>query len=88
MFVLHGNTYDFVRVGEGPATGYGPVTQFLSEQMFGRWDLILLYDLGRGLRAFAGRDERRLREMVELTNKEIGDLPARLAGLVPGCRVR
>ena len=76
VFVLHGNTYDFVRGGDGPSVGYGSLTQFLAEQMFGRWDLVLLFDLGRGLRAFAGRDEKRLRDMVEIANKEIGDLSA------------
>jgi hypothetical protein len=34
------------------------------------------YDLGRGLRAFAGRDEQRLKAMVALTNRKLGDLSA------------
>ena len=38
--------------------------------------LILHYDLGRGLRAFAGRDEKRLKDMVVLANKKVGDLSA------------
>ena len=71
VFLLHGNTFDFVPLGDRPGAGYGSVAQFLSEQMFGRYDLVLHYDLGRGLRAFAGRDETRLREMVTLANKEI-----------------
>ena len=71
VFILHGNTYDFVPLGEGPMPGYGPVAQFLAEQMFGRFDLVLHYDLGRGLRAYAGRDEKRLREMVTLANSQI-----------------
>jgi hypothetical protein len=71
VFVLHGNTFDFVPLGPDPAAGYGSVAQFLAEQMFGRYDLVLHYDLGRGLRAFAGRDENRLREMVTLANEEI-----------------
>jgi ATP-dependent 26S proteasome regulatory subunit len=71
VFLLHGNTFDFVPLGEGPRSPYGLVAQFLAEQMFGRYDLVLHYDLGRGLRAFAGRDEARLREMVALANKEI-----------------
>ena len=37
---------------------YGVLAEFLAEQLFGRWSLVLHYDLGRGLRAFAGRDER------------------------------
>lgn len=71
VFVLHGNTYDFIPCGPGPRPAYGSVAGFLAEQMFGRFDLVLHYDLGRGLRAFAGSDERRLREMVTVANREI-----------------
>ena len=52
------------------------LAEFLAEQLFGRWSLVLHYDLGRGLRAFAGRDEQRLKEMVALANKKVGDLSA------------
>jgi SpoVK/Ycf46/Vps4 family AAA+-type ATPase len=75
-FVLHGNTYDLFRVGGGDRPPYGVLAEFLSEQVFGRWSLVLHYDLGRGLRAFAGRDEQRLKEMVALANKKLGDLSA------------
>jgi len=88
-FVLHGNTYDLFRVGADdarPSTGsgrpealegrYGVLSEFLAEQLFGRWSLVLHYDLGRGLRAFAGRDEQRLKDMVGIANKRIGDLSA------------
>jgi SpoVK/Ycf46/Vps4 family AAA+-type ATPase len=73
-FVLHGNTYDLFRIGDPPR--YGVLAEFLAEQLFGRWSLVLHYDLGRGLRAFAGRDEQRLKEMVTLTNKKLADLSA------------
>lgn len=75
-FVLHGNTYDLFRVGTDGAPRYGVLSEFLAEQVFGRWSLILHYDLGRGLRAFAGRDEKRLKEMVTLANRKVGDLSA------------
>src|SRR2546425_4453735 len=88
-FVLHGNTYDLFRIGaeeSRPSTSsgrpepvegrYGVLAEFLSEQLFGRWAMVLHYDLGRGLRAFAGRDEKRLKDMVALANKKIGDLSA------------
>ena len=52
------------------------LAEFLAEQLFGRWSLVLHYDLGRGLRAFAGRDEARLKEMVALANRRVGDLSA------------
>ena len=71
VFLLHGNTFDFVPLSDGAAPAYGSVAQFLAEQMFGRYDLVLHYDLGRGLRPFAGRDDKRLREMVTLANQEI-----------------
>jgi AAA+ superfamily predicted ATPase len=73
-FILHGNTYDLFRVDDPPR--YGVLAEFLAEQLFGRWSLVLHYDLGRGLRAFAGRDEQRLKEMVVLANKKVGDLSA------------
>src|SRR5262245_25234717 len=91
VFVLHGNTYDFVPLVDPNADGtadYGSVTDFLAEQMFGRWDIVLHDDLGRGLRSFAGRSEKRLKEMVELATKRIGDLstvkndPAIVMGLL------
>ncbi len=72
-FVLHGNTYDLFRM-DARAERYGVLAEFLAEQLFGRWSLVLHYDLGRGLRAFAGRDEARLKEMVALANRRVGDL--------------
>src|SRR6476659_774952 len=72
-FVLHGNTYDVFRIGADADKRYGVLAEFLAEQVFGRWSLVLHYDLGRGLRALAGRDEKRLKDMVTLTNKKVGD---------------
>jgi AAA+ superfamily predicted ATPase len=77
VFVLHGNTYDLVPLGDVDApdrAAFGSIPDFLAEQLFGRWDLLLHYDLGRGLRVFAGRNERRLKEMVALATRRIGDL--------------
>ena len=72
-FVLHGNTYDLFRM-DAKAERHGVLAEFLAEQLFGRWSLVLHYDLGRGLRVFAGRDEARLKEMVALANRRVGDL--------------
>jgi hypothetical protein len=69
VFVLHGNTYDLIPLGDVDAPGraaFGSIPEFLADQMFGRWDLVLHYDLGRGLRVFAGRNEKRLKDMVAL----------------------
>ena len=73
-FILHGNTYDLFRIGGNGEPRYGVLAEFLAEQLFGRWSLVLHYDLGRGLRALAGRDEKRLKEMVALASKKVGDL--------------
>ena len=72
VFLLHGNTNDLVRRGAAADEGFGTIPEFLAEQMFGRWDLVLHYDLGRGLRAFAGRNEKRLQKMVALANERVG----------------
>lgn len=91
VFVLHGNTDDLVPLTDLDASdraALGAIPEFLAEQLFGRWDLVLHYDLGRGLRAFAGRDQRRLKDMVSLANRRIGDLstlkndPAAVLGLL------
>lgn len=70
LFALHGNVQDLVPNGEK----FSPLPDFLADQIFGRWDLILHYDLARGLRAFAGSDGERLKEMVVLANRKVGDL--------------
>lgn len=73
-FVVAGNTWDYVQVGEEGARRYGTLAEFLAEQLFGRWDLVLHYDLARGLRCVAGRSDERLRAMVALANERVGDL--------------
>jgi AAA+ superfamily predicted ATPase len=77
-FVLYGNTYDLFRIaGDDEAPEYGTLAEFLAAQLFGRWSLVLHYDLGGGLRAFPGTGEankQRLRDMVVLANKVVGDL--------------
>jgi AAA+ superfamily predicted ATPase len=75
MFLLHGNVQDLVRTS-GEPVAYGTLADFLATQIFGRWDLVLHYDLARGLRAFAGPDGDRLKEMVVLANRRVGDLAA------------
>src|SRR5215510_14022590 len=78
-FVLHGNTDDLFRSGPVSTDAeprYGVLTEFLVEQLFGRWSIVLYYDIGQGLRVLAGRDDRRLKEMVALANRKIGDLSA------------
>lgn len=72
VFVLHGNTFDDVALEPVEPSAYGPLTTFLAEQMFGSWDLVLHYDVGRGIRPFAGRDALRLREMAPRAGEIFG----------------
>ena len=74
-FLLGGNTFDYVRVADDPPR-WGTLAEFLAEQLFGRFDLVLHYDLARGLRCLAGRSEERLRERVALAARRLGDLAA------------
>jgi AAA+ superfamily predicted ATPase len=73
MFVVHGNTFDVVRAG--PERWIG-LADFLAEQLFGRWDLVIHYDLARGLRCAAGANAKRLQDMVTTAAKWLGDLRA------------
>jgi AAA+ superfamily predicted ATPase len=73
LFVLYGNVHDLVPLAADGAN-YGSLSDFLAEQVFGRWDLVLYYDLARGLRAFSGRDGARLKGMVVRVNDKVGDL--------------
>jgi AAA+ superfamily predicted ATPase len=73
MFVVHGNTFDVVRAGPDRWIG---LADFLAEQLFGRWDLVIHYDLARGLRCAAGSNGKRLQDMVTTAAKWIGDLRA------------
>ncbi len=73
MFIVHGNTFDMVRAGAERWIG---LADFLAEQLFGRWDLVIHYDLARGLRCAAGSNGKRLQDMVTTAAKWIGDLRA------------
>lgn len=75
-FILHGNTDDLFRITGDELPRYGALADFLVEQLFGRWSLVLHYDVGQGLRAFAGRNEQRLRDMVALADRRLGNLSA------------
>ncbi|MCA9682859.1 MAG: ATP-binding protein [Myxococcales bacterium] len=79
MFCLHGNTHDLVRAGSGGASEEGPakfvpLAEFVAGSLFGRWDLVLYYDLSSGLRVIAGTDGERHRKMAALVGRRIGAL--------------
>ena len=76
MFVLHGTVHDLVRA-QGPdgKDTFVSLSDFLGTQVFGSWDVVLGCDLGRGLRAIAGGDSKRLQGMVQHVTGVLG-LPA------------
>ena len=65
-FVLHGGVHDLVR--QSAADGkdsFTSLSDFLASQVFGSWDIVLSYDLGRGLQPLAGADSKRLQQMMQ-----------------------
>jgi ATP-dependent 26S proteasome regulatory subunit len=76
MYAVHGNVHDFIRCpGGGASSGdrYCSLTEFLSQQVFGKWDIVLSYDLSRGLRALAGGDSKRLHGMMQFLTARWGE---------------
>ena len=73
VFVLHGNVHDLVRLPDGNTNQYIGLTDFIVSQVFGSWDLVLGYDLSRGLRALAGDDPERLRLMSQFLMARWGE---------------
>ena len=78
VFLLHGNVRDLVPVAAPDADGgatdaWGTVPDFLAREMFGRWDVVLGYDVGKGLRPLAGPDPARLRTMAQWLTERLGN---------------
>ncbi|MBM4088434.1 MAG: ATP-binding protein [Planctomycetes bacterium] len=74
LFVLHGNVHDVVPCATVRGTSFCSVPEFLSRQLFGSWDVVFSYDLGRGLRLEAGEDAARRQAMVEYAAARLGNL--------------
>jgi len=78
VFLLHGNVRDLVPVAPPAAAGpdrpdaWGTVPDFLARELFGRWDVVLSYDIGRGLRPLARPDPARLRTMAQWLTERLG----------------
>ena len=75
-FLLHGNVRDLVPVaapGQDAASGWGTVPEFLARELFGKWDIVLAYDVGKGLRPLAGPDANRLRSMAQWLTERLGN---------------
>lgn len=73
LFVLHGNVHDLIPSLEDGRTAYSNLPEFLASQVFGSWDLVLHYDLARGLRALAGSDAERLQGMMQRLTPTLGE---------------
>jgi AAA+ superfamily predicted ATPase len=74
VFVLHGNVRDLICCqDEKGQTRYCSLVEFLSTQMFGKWDIVLSYDLSKGLRAQAGSNAERLRTMMQFLTSRWGE---------------
>ncbi|MCX7421778.1 MAG: AAA family ATPase [Planctomycetia bacterium] len=72
-FVLHGGVHDLVR--QSAADGkdsFTSLSDFLASQVFGSWDIVLSYDLGRGLHPLAGADSKRLQQMMQHVTALLG----------------
>jgi AAA+ superfamily predicted ATPase len=73
MFILHGNVHDFIPCPDGEQTTYCNLPEFLATQLFGAWDIVLNYDLARGLRPLAGGNAKRLQTMMQHLTARLGD---------------
>lgn len=73
LFVLHGDVGDLTRLDPPPNADYAAIPEFLAAQLFGGWDLVLIYDLSQGLRTYAGRDGDRFRRMAAKAAEVLGE---------------
>lgn len=74
LYVLNGNVNDLVY---WPAAGnsdgqFVDVADFLAGQVFGPWDLVLSYDLGRGLQVVAAGNAKRHQSMMQTATALFG----------------
>lgn len=76
VFVLHGNVHDLMYCPADAAGGedsYSTLAEFLATQVFGSWDVVLHYDLSRGLRPLVGSNAQRLQTMLPHLSSRLGD---------------
>lgn len=74
VFLLHGNVRDLVPLGGDSSEGeaWGTLSDFLCGEIFGSWEVVLGYDVGRGLRPLAGADGERHRSMNDWLTSRLG----------------
>jgi len=71
VFLLHGNVRDLVELGPA-ANAWGTLPEFVAREIFGRWDVVVGYDVGKGIRPLAGADAERLRSMAQWLAGKLG----------------
>lgn len=74
LFILQGNVHDLIRCPEGKEDTYCNLPEFLSTQVFGSYDVVLYFDLARGLRPLAS-EPKRLQAMMQYLAARIGGEP-------------
>lgn len=74
LFVVHGNVHDLIRCPTASGESYCSLPEFLATQIFGSWDIVVQYDLARGLRPAAGDDPKRLQGMVQYLTGKLGEV--------------
>lgn len=79
MFVVHGNVNDLIYCpadstvpGQRRQKNFSGLADFLSQQLFGSWDVILSYDLGRGIQVESGGDANRHQSMMQFLSSVLG----------------
>lgn len=78
FFILHGNTADVIGFEEGEEYQVNSLADYLCNKLFAKYDLVMHYDMGRGLRTYSAGDQQRLDEMNTLLRRLTGrstDLP-------------
>jgi SpoVK/Ycf46/Vps4 family AAA+-type ATPase len=76
FFILHGNVDDVVGTDNAGNYCVEGLSDFLAKQLFSQYDLVLHYDLGRGLRPHPGGNPQRLTHMNSLLDRLLGEHPS------------
>ncbi len=74
LFIVHGNVHDLIRCPAADGTtSYCNLPEFLAGQLFGSWDVVIQYDLAKGIRPVTAGDASRLQSMIRHLSLRIGD---------------
>src|SRR5258708_8054506 len=82
QFILHGNIHDRFLLGTTDGTSSGGLMDFLKEVLMPQFDVILLYDLGNGLRVDRGGEKLKEWPPIQM-NAELPRQPRPAGALSP-----